>query len=88
MIGELALRYRRGLAPLVVSEYGGVLAPPILYGRGLFSELEALEGHERGKIVTTRHRIEAIAVPWDPAALTDLDVPADYERARAKLGGR
>jgi hypothetical protein len=47
-----------------------------------------MEGDCCGKHVVKHHRGEAIAVPWPPAALADLDVPADYERLQAELGGR
>jgi molybdenum cofactor cytidylyltransferase len=39
MISALVERYRRGEAPLVVSEYDGTLAPPMLYDRRYFAEL-------------------------------------------------
>jgi CTP:molybdopterin cytidylyltransferase MocA len=86
MIAELALRYRRGAAPLVASEYGGVLAPPTLYGRALFPELAVVDAHGCGKHVVKRHRAEAEVVAWPMRALTDLDFPADYERFQAELG--
>jgi molybdenum cofactor cytidylyltransferase len=88
MIAELALRYRRGSAPLVVSDYGGVLAPPMLYDRALFPELQAMEGDGCGKHVVKHHRSEADVVPWPAAALADLDVPADYQRLQAELERR
>jgi molybdenum cofactor cytidylyltransferase len=91
MMAELALRYRRGSAPLVASEYGGVLAPPMLYDRALFRELlvdHGNGGHGCGKHVVKRHEAEAIFVPWPAATLTDLDVPTDYQRIQAELGGR
>ena len=88
MIVELADRYRRGSAPLVVSRYGDVLAPPMLYDRALFGELAAMAGDGCGKEVVKRHRPEADVVPWPAAALADLDVPADYERLHAQLDRR
>jgi molybdenum cofactor cytidylyltransferase len=88
MIAQLAERYRQGSAPLVASDYGGVLAPPMLYDRALFPELLAMEGDGCGKRVVKRHGSEAIAVPCPAAALGDLDVPADYQRVVAELAGR
>jgi hypothetical protein len=35
--------------------------------------------------VVQRHLHEAAAVPQPPAALRDLDFPADVERARSEL---
>lgn len=69
--------------PLVISRYGEVIAPPILYARALFPELTGLA--QEGKQVVQRHLHEAAAVMQPPSALRDLDVPADVERARSEL---
>jgi molybdenum cofactor cytidylyltransferase len=79
--------YRKSRAPLVLSRYGEVDAPPTLYDRSLFPELLALaEGH-CGKRVVRRHAHEAAVVPSPVDALRDIDVAADYESARAELAG-
>ncbi|BDG02924.1 nucleotidyltransferase family protein [Anaeromyxobacter oryzae] len=89
MLAELARTYRRGAARAVASRYGDVHAPPILYDRTLFDELVATKGDHCGKHVVKHHGAEAAVVTWPPAALADLDVPADYERIRAaELEGR
>ena len=87
MIAALVERWRASGAPLAISTYGGVLAPPMLYGSALFSELCELDGEGGGKQVVKRHRGQAVELAWPAAALTDLDVPADVERARAALEG-
>jgi molybdenum cofactor cytidylyltransferase len=86
MIATMVLRYRETGARLVISNYDGVDAPPMLYGRSLFAELEAMRGSGCGKDVVRRHRSEAVVVSWPAAALADLDLPEDYDRARAMLG--
>ena len=58
----------------------------MLYDRALFPELQRMEGEGCGRQVVRRHRHEAVAVSWPPAALQDIDVPEDYERIRAELG--
>jgi molybdenum cofactor cytidylyltransferase len=88
MIAVLVDRYREDAAPLVVSEYDGVTAPPILYDRSLFPELGAAEGEGCGKRVVGRHRDQAIVVPWLREALSDLDDPRDYERVKALVASR
>lgn len=87
MLRSLVDRYRTGDAPLVVSTYGEVLAPPILYGRPLFPELRALSGDGCGKRVVKAHRAEAALLAWPPSALADLDVPEDLERVRSWIEG-
>jgi molybdenum cofactor cytidylyltransferase len=85
MIRTLVQRYRAGTAPLVISDYAGVPAPPMLYDRSLFPELETVEGEGCGRQVVRRHRHEAVAVSWPREALADVDVPEDYERAKAAI---
>jgi molybdenum cofactor cytidylyltransferase len=87
MIEELVRTFRSSKASLVVSTYEGVVAPPILYGRSLFPELRSMEGEGCGKKVVKRHRGEAVEVAWPASALSDLDVPADFELARERVVG-
>ena len=85
MVAGLVTRYRESTAPLVISAYGDVNAPPMLYDRALFPELRQMSGEGCGRQVVRRHRHEAVAVSWPEAALQDIDVPEDYERIRAEL---
>ncbi len=86
MLKAIVERYRTGTAPLVVSSYQGVDAPPMLYDRSLFAELRALDGDGCGKQVVKRHRKESLEVLWPASALRDLDVPADVDAVLAELG--
>jgi len=83
MIATLVDRYRASDAPLIVSDYGGVNAPPMLYDRSLFRELVSMEGEGCGRQVVKRHRDEAVTVSWPSDALADIDVPDDVERIKA-----
>jgi molybdenum cofactor cytidylyltransferase len=87
MIATLIERYRQSSAPLVLSDYAGVQAPPTLYDRSLFAELLAAEVPGCSKRIVKRHAGEAVSVAWPEAALTDLDRPEDYDRVRAELSG-
>jgi len=86
MIAAMIDRYRATEAPLVISDYEGINAPPMLYDRSLFDELLAMTGEGCGRQVVKRHRQEAEVLSWPAAALADLDVPEDYERMRAGEG--
>lgn len=86
MIGEMVARWRASSAPLVISDYEGVNAPPMLYDRTLFGELLAMTGEGCGRQVVKRHRHEAEVLAWPAAALADLDVPEDYRRLRETRG--
>jgi molybdenum cofactor cytidylyltransferase len=72
--------------PMVISRYGAVNAPPILYDRALFAELGALPGQACGKEMVRRHGPEAAVLSWPEAALADVDVPDDYRRLRDAAG--
>jgi len=87
MIATVVERYRETRAPLVVSRYGEIQAPPTLYDRALFAELLAVPDERCGKQVVRRHLDEAVAVAWPEDALRDIDVAEDYERVRAQLAG-
>ena len=85
MVRALLTAFRRSGPKLAISSYGGVVAPPILYGGALFPELRALEAESCGKSVVRNHRAEAVELQWPPETLTDLDSPEDVERIRARL---
>jgi molybdenum cofactor cytidylyltransferase len=85
MIAALIERYRTTEAPLVISDYEGVNAPPMLYDRSLFNELLTTMEEGCGRQVVKRHREEAEVLRWPASALADIDVPEDYERALASL---
>ncbi len=97
MIAALVERYEETHARLIVSMYGEVTAPPMLYDRSLFAELAGRSGTPPpdaaptadgcGKRVLNRHRAEAVFVPWPPGLETDLDVPEEYERVKALIEG-
>jgi molybdenum cofactor cytidylyltransferase len=72
-------------APLTVSRYGDVLAPPLLFRRALWPELLAWHGEGCGKQVVRAHESEAVILDWPAEALQDVDTPEDYH---ALTGGR
>jgi molybdenum cofactor cytidylyltransferase len=88
MISGLVERFRAGEAPLVVSCYDGIDAPPMVYDRSLFGELLEMSDGRCGKQVVKRHRHEAEIVERPAEALADLDVPEDYERVLARAAHR
>ena len=81
MLEALVARWRETGAPLVVSDYGGVDAPPTLYDRSLFPEIAGSGACGRDHV--RRHRGRAVAVTWPADRLADLDRPEDLERLRA-----
>jgi len=82
MLRAVADAGRRSGVPLVVSRYGFVHAPPLLFRRTLFPELLAWHGEGCGKQVVTRHEAEAMFIDWPHAALLDVDSPEDFAALR------
>ena len=85
MIAAVLERYRATGAPLVVSRYGDVDAPPILYDRSLFGDLLAIPEDRCAKQVVRRHRDRAQELVWPVEALRDIDKAEDYQKIRAEL---
>jgi molybdenum cofactor cytidylyltransferase len=85
MLRALLDAFRAGREPLVVSRYGDVTAPPMLYDRALFPELLAMQGEGCGKRVVRAHMEEARILEWPVAALRDLDIVEDAEAFGARL---
>ncbi len=85
MLAALVAAARGSAAPLVVSRYGDVTAPPLLFRRALFDELLAWTGEGCGKTVVQRHREEALFVDWPPVVLSDVDTPDDFRAAEALI---
>jgi molybdenum cofactor cytidylyltransferase len=81
-LAELVTRIHTSDAPLVVSRYGDVTAPPLLFRRALFSELLAWTGEGCGKAVVQAHKHEALYVDRSPAVLLDVDTPEDFQVAQ------
>jgi molybdenum cofactor cytidylyltransferase len=88
MLSGLVAAARGTEAPLVVSRYGDVTAPPLLFRRALFDELLAWSGEGCGKAVVQAHLAEAVFVDWPDAALADIDTPEDLAAAEAHLARR
>ena len=72
-------------APLVVSRYGDVTAPPLLFRRALFGELLAWTGEGCGKTVVKAHSHEAMYVDRPEALLADVDTPEDFAAVKSEM---
>lgn len=78
MLTALTDAARDDRAPLAVSRYGDVLAPPLLFQRALWDELLAWHGEGCGKAVVKRYQHDATMLDWPESALRDVDTPDDY----------
>lgn len=83
MLRTMVERHHTTGAPVVVSRYGDVEAPPTLFDRKVFPELTAMGGDRCARPVARRHQDAGAFVTWPAEALQDLDDEADYEQVRA-----
>jgi molybdenum cofactor cytidylyltransferase len=70
-------------APVVVPEYRGQRAPPVLFSRSVFPELGLLRGETGGREVVGRDPARVHVVAIDSDIPPDIDTPQDL----ANLGG-
>lgn len=87
MLRAMVDRYAATRAPVVVSRYGDVEAPPTLFDRSIFPELGDVTGDRCARQVARRHEEEGLVVAWPAEALQDLDVAEDYARLGARGTG-
>jgi len=80
MLRQLIDAARHGDAAVVASRYGGVIAPPVLFRRGLFRELMDWHGDGGPRPIVERHRDRARFVDWPAALLRDIDTAEDAAR--------
>ena len=78
MLRALIMSMSDSDAPLAVSRYDDVLAPPLLFRRVLWPELLAWHGEGCGKAVVKAHQQAALMHDWPVESLRDVDTPEDY----------
>ncbi len=65
----------------LIPTYQGQRGTPTILGRGLFEELQELQGDVGARAVLSKYPNGVVRVPVDdPAVVVDLDTPADYIR--------
>jgi molybdenum cofactor cytidylyltransferase len=80
MLDALLATYRREEPLAVISRFGGVVAPPHIFGRELFPRL-GLPGSEGAKSLLRTHSERCVVVDLPPQGLIDVDDPQSYQRA-------
>ncbi len=64
---------------IIASSYDGTRGPPVLFPRGCFADLEALDGDRGGRHLLDDERFRVTTVACEAAAL-DVDVPEDLRQ--------
>ncbi len=88
VVDQILRAHRESGKAIVVPTSGGVRGTPVLIGRRLFSEAEALRGDIGFRALFPAHDDDLLEVPvGDPRALLDVDTEADLERAQQLAEG-
>ena len=81
LISAVVDGWRANSGPIIAASYRGLLAPPVVFGRGVFEELRALTGDRGAKSILDSHSHRVVRVPWDRDPPVDVDTPEDLARA-------
>ncbi len=82
LLRALLDRHAQTLSPVIAPQVDGRRGTPVLFDRAAFADLLALRGDMGGRALFSRY--PAAWLPWhDPAILSDIDQPQDYERQKS-----
>jgi molybdenum cofactor cytidylyltransferase len=81
IVERLVADWRASGAAIVAPVYRGQRGNPVLFGRGVFPELLAIQGDQGARAILAANpaRVRAVAFD-DDRPLADIDTPEDYER--------
>ena len=80
VIPELVARFYLDSALVVAPRYQGIQGVPVLFGRAIFPELDALTGDQGARSVVTRDPRRVAYVDFDFPMPPDVDTPEDVAR--------
>lgn len=82
-------KYEETGSPIVAPFYGERRGHPVLFDRGLFEKLRALEGDVSGSGIIRRHAKQVMRVQVDSDAVVfDVDNEEDYQRLLRRVERR
>jgi len=84
MFQRLAEAGREDRISIVLSDFGGVVAPPYLVKRELFAEAGLLDPAGVVRQLAETHHENTATITWPRAFLTDVDTPDDLESVRKR----
>ena len=77
--GLLAL-FRSSGKPIAAPVYRGMQGTPVVFGRQVFAELQALEGDAGARAVVRKDPVRVATLAVDADMPLDVDTPEDYAR--------
>jgi molybdenum cofactor cytidylyltransferase len=80
IIETILSAHRKTLAPVCVPVFERQRGNPVLFDRSLFPELLNLKGDTGGCELSEKYQDALVTVPVGNAAVTDINIPEDYQR--------
>ena len=78
VLDELVETQQKTGKPIVASNYGETLGPPVIFSSKYFPDLSQLEGDSGARAIVMQHPDEVASIPF-PEGKIDIDTQADYE---------
>ncbi|MEJ2247769.1 MAG: selenium cofactor biosynthesis protein YqeC [Acidobacteriota bacterium] len=85
IIETILSAHRKTLAPICVPVFERQRGNPVLFDRSLFPELLNLKGDTGGRELIEKYQDALVTVPVGNAAVSDIDIPEDYQRLIGRL---
>lgn len=82
---EALLRALGADASIAVSAADAIKGPPVAFAAGHIRALRALTGDEGARRIMASATVETVSIEAAAEVLSDIDTPADLERARGRI---
>ncbi|MBN1905029.1 MAG: putative selenium-dependent hydroxylase accessory protein YqeC [Deltaproteobacteria bacterium] len=84
IINRLVTAFQESKKPIVSPMYNGKKGAPVLFKRGLFDELNLIQGDRGGRGLLEVYPVEYVNIEM-PFAAMDVDTPEEYEKLRGMV---
>jgi CTP:molybdopterin cytidylyltransferase MocA len=87
-VAALLKAFNTSSAPIVRAVHRGRHGHPVIFSRAVFAELRHADPSAGARAIVSAHAEDVVDVEIDePAVVTDIDTPEDYESVFGKGGG-
>ncbi|MBK9151636.1 MAG: nucleotidyltransferase family protein [Saprospiraceae bacterium] len=84
ILNLLLQKHLEGKKPLIASDYGHTIGPPVLVHKSKFSLFTKFEGKEGAKKILLENRSDLDLISF-PEGIIDIDTPEDWQQYQASV---
>jgi molybdenum cofactor cytidylyltransferase len=84
ILNLLLQKHLKGNKPLIASDYGHAMGPPVLVHKSKFSLFTEFEGKEGAKKILLENRSDLDLISF-PEGIMDIDTPEDWQQYQASV---